>query len=127
MISYGDLLSLFCVRNAGIGVQEWGLVFQCLYLVSNQRALTSTNGMWLYILSDKCFPEMILRFISGTGMNIQKNNVASVSIVWVLCGNTVSEKQLIIIENRKNYVQEFSRTILKLMNLNFLNFACAKT
>jgi len=63
-----------------VGIQEWGLAFQCLSLAANQRALNSTTGHWLYIMTDKSFPEIILKFISGSGINIQKNNVVSVRV-----------------------------------------------
>lgn len=64
-------------RNASVGIQEWGLAFQCLALAANQRTLNSPNGHWLYIMTDKSFPEIILKFISGSGINIQKNHVVS--------------------------------------------------
>lgn len=61
-----------------MGIQEWGLAFQCLALAANQRTLNSTTGHWLYIMTDKNFPEVILKFISGSGINLQKNHVVSV-------------------------------------------------
>ena len=65
-------------RNTGIGVQEWGLGFQCLTLIANQKTGRDEPGDWLHVLRDPHFPEMILRFISGCGMNLQKTHVVSV-------------------------------------------------
>ena len=60
-------------------MQDWGLGFQCLTLVANQKTTDCISGYWLYILRDKHFSEMILKFISGTNMNLHKSNVVSVS------------------------------------------------
>ncbi|CAL8111027.1 unnamed protein product [Orchesella dallaii] len=74
--SLSSLMSAL-TKNASVGIQEWGLAFQCLSLAANQRTLNSTTGHWLYIMTDKYFPEIILKFISGAGINVQKNHVVS--------------------------------------------------
>ncbi|CAG7720785.1 unnamed protein product [Allacma fusca] len=74
--SISALMTAFS-KNTGIGVQEWGLAFQCLTLVSNQKNSACETGEWFYIMQDKNFPEMILRFISGAGMNLQKTHIVS--------------------------------------------------
>lgn len=62
-------------RNVGIGVQDWGLGFKCLSLVANQDL---ESGIHLSIIQDIEFPDMILKFISGSGMNLQRNHVPAV-------------------------------------------------
>jgi len=76
-------MSIYFFRNTGIGVQEWGLGFQCLTLVANQQNIS--DGCWLYIIRDKLFSDMILKFISGTGVNFQKSSVVTVSESVVAC------------------------------------------
>jgi len=73
------MINYHTFRNSGIGIQEWGLGFQCLSLAANQKTLSSPSGQWLYILSDKYFTDMILKFITGYRMNIHKTSLVSVS------------------------------------------------
>lgn len=78
--------------------------------------------MWLYIMSDKAFPEMILRFISGAGMNLQKNHIVSVRYF------TIKEFSLATYNNsffdfNNNFVVGLIRLVLQCANI-FTTFCC---
>lgn len=66
--------------NTGIGVQEWGLGFQCLAAVATQTSIDSEYGDWHHILCNSNFAQMIYKFISGSGLNSHRSDLVSVSI-----------------------------------------------